>query len=277
MKLKYILLLAISIPGCSTTPAPEERLSYAKKLAFEAGFEAATFGHQFPLQAFYALSRVSEDAVRIYIEGDGFAYVTSSIPSPDPTPIDPTALKLAVADRSGNVVYLARPCQFNAKEVKQCSQKYWTDERYSEDAVAIVSEAIDDLKKRYGVKEIELVGFSGGATIAAVLAAKRGDVTALRTVAGNLDIDAFVEHHKISEMPHSLNPADFSSSLKGLPQVHIVGERDRIVPSSVVESFLAHQTVNSGIRKARLFLVNDLSHFGDWQKHWPRLLEVPIK
>lgn len=277
MKIKVIFLIVICITGCSTTPAPQERSSYAKEIAFEAAFESATFGQQFPLQAFYALSRPSEDVVRVYIEGDGFAYVTRSIPSPDPTPIDPTALKLAVADRSGNVVYLARPCQFNAKEVKQCSQKYWTDGRYSEGAVAIVSEAIDDLKKRYGVKEIELVGFSGGATIAAVLAAKRGDVTALRTVAGNLDIDAFVEHHKISEMPHSLNPAEFSSSLKGLPQVHIVGGRDKIVPSSIVEAYLAHQSVSSGIRKSRLLLINDLSHFGDWQKHWPRLLEVPIK
>ena len=52
------------------------------------------------------------DEVHVYIEGDGYAWATTTDPSDDPTPINPLALRLAAVDDAPNVLYLARPCQF---------------------------------------------------------------------------------------------------------------------------------------------------------------------
>ncbi len=48
----------------------------------------------------------------VYIEGDGRAYVNRRTPSNDPTPGNPMALRLALADPSLRVLYLGRPCQY---------------------------------------------------------------------------------------------------------------------------------------------------------------------
>ncbi len=50
--------------------------------------------------------------INIYIEGDGFAWVSRKKKSLDPTPKTPMALKLASMDGSSNVIYIARPCQY---------------------------------------------------------------------------------------------------------------------------------------------------------------------
>src|SRR5262245_4836743 len=61
-----------------------------------------------------AWSRVSEPGapLRIYIEGDGRAWLTRQQRSDDPTPRNAIGLRLASADMSPNVAYLARPCQY---------------------------------------------------------------------------------------------------------------------------------------------------------------------
>ncbi len=60
-----------------------------------------------------ALSRV----LTIYIEGDGLAWISRSIISPDPIPINPIGLKLALQHTQHKVVaYLARPCQYVMKQ-----------------------------------------------------------------------------------------------------------------------------------------------------------------
>lgn len=60
-----------------------------------------------------------------------------------------------------------------------------------------MNDALNHFVKQYpGVKH-ELIGYSGGGNIAAILAERRADVRSLRTVAGNLDV-AYVNatHHE---------------------------------------------------------------------------------
>jgi hypothetical protein len=45
-----------------------------------------------------------------YQSGDGLAWLSSDVPSSDPTPLDPLALRLALAKPARNAAYLARPC-----------------------------------------------------------------------------------------------------------------------------------------------------------------------
>ncbi len=62
----------------------------------------------FPLLAQSRIARPGEP-LRIYIEGDGFAYVTRGQPSIDPTPINLVPLRLAAVDSGANIAWVARP------------------------------------------------------------------------------------------------------------------------------------------------------------------------
>ena len=61
----------------------------------------------------YSLEKISnEGKLIIYIEGDGVSWIDRFTISSNPTPNNPTAFKLALIDENDNVIYLARPCQF---------------------------------------------------------------------------------------------------------------------------------------------------------------------
>ena len=123
----------------------------------------------------------------LYIEGDGFAWRTRRELSDDPTPRHMLVLSLAAIDPSENVAYIARPGQSTASGVPDCDAAYWSGKRFSEEAVRAIDSVIDHLKAESGAREINLVGYSGGAAIAVLIAARRSDIASLRTIAGNLD------------------------------------------------------------------------------------------
>lgn len=213
---------------------------------------------------------------RVYIEGDGLAWVSKSEPSLNPTPIDPYALRLAEADHARNIdrVYLARPCQYSGWDGGGlCPHKYWTSHRYAPEVVDAYVALLDKLKQQRGWSDIELVGYSGGATLALLIARGRGDITAIRTVAGNVDIDAHSRFHKVSLMPQSLNPANYSDDLSRYPQIHFVGGDDRIVPINIAQSY-AHQMQDSSC--VRINEIAGLAHGKGWVEKWPDLLRQPI-
>lgn len=167
----------------------------------------------------------STDVLNIFIEGDGMPGV---------------ALKLA-QDIGGNSVYIGRPCQYlMGNRMNSCSKALWTSDRYSDLVVRSMSRAITAMKIRYQASQIRLIGFSGGGTVATIVAALRDDVELLVTVAGNLDHKRWTDFNEIDPLDGSLNPIDFSKSLEAVPQVHLIGERDEVVPGSVLTSYLGH-------------------------------------
>jgi pimeloyl-ACP methyl ester carboxylesterase len=171
---------------------------------------------------------------------------------------------LASLDPSPNILYLARPCQFTRND-SQCRTAYWTDRRYAPEVIASIDEAIDTaLRGQHG--GLHLVGYSGGGAVAALIAARRGDVLSLRTVAGNLDHVRLNRHHGVSAMPESLNPIDFAPRLAGLPQTHFTSETDQTVPPAIAEAFVA---ALGSPRCASVVRVLDTTHAQGWQDHWP--------
>ncbi|MBP6700397.1 MAG: hypothetical protein KA135_04085, partial [Halioglobus sp.] len=139
------------------------------------------------MQAWFSPRREAQ-GVTVYIEGDGLAWVSSRRPSENPTPGDPMALKLALAQPAGNVVYLARPCQYVDTDTQpQCRQNFWTEGRFSEPVIRSTSDALDAIKKHYDSEAVSLIGYSGGGAVAVLVAARREDVRQIITVAGNLD------------------------------------------------------------------------------------------
>ncbi|MDB2683140.1 alpha/beta hydrolase [Alphaproteobacteria bacterium] len=222
--------------------------------------------------ALTAFERMHErhTTANIYIEGDGFEL---SLPNAGqtPTPINPVALHLATRDKADNVAYLARPCQFSGmldREAK-CDSKYWTDSRYSQTVIAAYNAALNEIRNRYDIEGFNLIGYSGGGGIATILAAQRNDITSLRTVAGNLDIMAYTTHHNVMPLSDSLNPADFASKLKDLPQAHYIGGQDDYIVPSNLEGYL--QKIGN-TRCVTYDLIQEAEHHEGWVEKWPELL-----
>jgi pimeloyl-ACP methyl ester carboxylesterase len=172
--------------------------------------------------------------MRVYIEGDGHAWATRSQPSTDPTPQTSLMLKYASEDR-GPAVYLARPCQFLMSS--NCSVGIWTDNRFSSHAMDAMNAGLDSLKIQFGVIDFELVGHSGGGNVALVLAGMRKDVSQVQTIAGNIDPVYWTQLHHLSPLNNPLTPLQFKSKLMNLPQRHIVGTDDSVVPPAVAQEY----------------------------------------
>jgi poly(3-hydroxybutyrate) depolymerase len=114
---------------------------------------------------------------------------------------------------------------------------------------------------------VHLVGYSGGAAIAVLLAARRQDVASVRTVAGNLDSEAVNRMHRVSAMPESLNPIDVAPALARIPQIHFISQSDIVVPASIAARFAAAAT-----GCARVVTIVGPSHESGWAEQWPTLL-----
>lgn len=212
--------------------------------------------------------------LRVYVEGDGFAWVSRTQPSSDPTPHNPVGLQLAAVDRADNILYLARPCQFIEPPLPAvCDVSLWTSKRFSSKEIQTMDEVLSQVMKRYPQAKIELVGYSGGAAIAAWLAARRADVVSLRTVAGNLDVAYVNALHRVSAMPEAQNAMDVAPELADLPQMHFSGADDGTVPPAVATRF-QHAT---GERCAQVEIVPGMRHGSDWAALWPALLaQTPV-
>lgn len=224
----------------------------------------------FVLTAYVRITNVAAP-VNVYIEGDGLAWTSRNEPSLDPTPIEATGLKLATADPGANVAYVARPCQFTPLTLNpHCEVTYWTNKRFSPEVVTALNQALDQLISRRPGQRINLIGYSGGGALAVLLAARRSDVTSIRTVAGNLDHQFVNQLHHVSAMPESLNAMDVASSVANLAQIHFSGSNDVVVPPEVAQRFIAA----TGSRCAQFHIVPGLKHAGDWQRVWPALLAI---
>ncbi|MDB6060189.1 MAG: hypothetical protein JWM78_292 [Verrucomicrobiaceae bacterium] len=235
----FIALFLLTLAACRSMPTPAERFERAKNTANERQWQANIIeGADFDVMTF-APPYSQTSVLSIYIEGDGLAWIASDIPSTDPTPTHFLALQLALAQPNGVSAYLARPCQYVSNQnAHDCSKAIWTDERFSARVVHAMNNAVSVLKHRFNSKQIVLVGYSGGGAIAALVAAQRDDVSQLITVAGNLDTTTWASIHRFLPLSKSLNPIDFVAQLKMLPQIHLVGLKDDVVPPIVVESFV---------------------------------------
>ena len=213
--------------------------------------------------------------LRVYIEGDGHAWMHQNAPSDDPTPWKPVALELAAADSAPSVAYLARPCQYIAAGTDStCRIYYWTDGRYAEPVIASMNFALDRLLTASGADSMELAGFSGGGSVAVLLAARRHDIANLRTVAANLDTAAWTARENLSPLTGSLNPADFADRLRDLPQIHFSGGSDAVVDVAVLRAFQARFARQDCVVAA---IVPDVGHGEGWQALWPLLLRRPVR
>ena len=260
-----LINLSLLLVGCIS--ADQHRT--AQEIASEGGLISEKFDTDpFAIATWHRITPPVY-SLRVYIEGDGFAWKSRTTPSDNPTPRNPTGLALAAADKQANVFYLARPCQFIGPPLPaNCHVNIWTQDRFSPAVIQAMNEALSQMVLRYPGVKLDLVGYSGGGNIAALLAERRSDVRSLRSVAGNLDVAYVNVLHHVTPMPSAMSAIDRAPALRTLPQIHYSGKADTTVPPVVARRF--QQAVGGACVQTEG--VSGMEHGSDWAAIWPRLL-----
>jgi predicted alpha/beta hydrolase family esterase len=203
------------------------------------------------------------DKVHVYIEGDGLAWRSRFVIADDPTSKNVLMLDLMAMDPARSL-YLGRPCYLGRAQDEGCDNTYWTYQRFSKTVVDSMVAAIN--RRVAAGEEIVLFGHSGGAALAILMAARLPQVSTIVTVAGNLDTGAWVKHHRYTPLRGSLNPAQQPPLAAHVRQLHLLGDRDSVIPPSLVTGWINTQP------GARVWRFENYTHNCCWKQQWPQVL-----
>jgi hypothetical protein len=257
--------------GCAGTVDVGQSRAALQVWAESAGFRAVHLGSRdLPLVVFVrdATGDVPDDTVTVYIEGDGRSWATRTRAARNPTPADPLGFRIAARQTEGAVAYVGRPCQFIDRPVPACRPDLWTAGRFGAQALGIVSRGVDRAKASVQARRIVLAGYSGGGTLAALLAAARRDTVRLVTIAAPLDTVAWTAWHRVSPLSSSRNPTDVAGLLAAIEQIHFGGSRDRVVPPEVNAAFF--DALPPGTSATRR-VIERFDHTCCWVQAWREL------
>lgn len=269
-KFIFGIILLILTAGCATTGQGYRAADIiASKHYFKKEFVKTDLC---TITVFHNFTRTSAP-LTVYIEGDGAAWRSRRELSEDPTPRHSLVLQLAVMDPSENAAYVARPGQLTLPGRPDCDPAYWSEKRFSMEVISAMNSVIDHLKSESRSKGIGLIGYSGGAAIAVIIAAQRSDVISLRTISGNLDPEAVEIYHKVTLSGKFPNPMDYAAKISRLPQRHFAAADDSVVPFFITRSF-AEKAGDSN--NESITVVKGTTHFSGWRKAWPLLLNLPL-
>ncbi len=262
MRYIFLAITVITLAGC--VPVSTSRV--AQKNGFTQAYVQT---EKFRLATYKKINKPGKD-INIYIEGDGRAWITRSMLSTDPSPRTSTVMQLAALDPNPNVVYLARPCQYSPGDLKTvCHAKYWSAARYSPTVVQSINDAITQIKNYAKAKKVNLIGYSGGGTLAVLVAAKRTDIASIRTIAGNLDLTTMDKIHNTTPLRESIDPLSVAMKVKDIPQIHFCGAKDKIVPPVVAKNFAKV----AKLKPKSVVIIEEAGHRKNWAQNWPALLK----
>jgi len=256
VKLVTVSVVILLLQSC----AGAYRSSYS--IAIEAGLgEQLIVTDEFEHQVFVN-AKTGADRVHVYIHGDGQPWHLGRRPAVDPTPRNPLLLSMMSLDKQASV-YLGRPCYYGAGPESLCDATVWTSARYSQQLVDSMVQALGLLVA--DDQELILIGYSGGAVIAALMARQLENAVGLITVAGNLDIDLWTDTFALLPLAGSVNPTRLAISERDIKQLHLVGGKDTIVPLAVTMSYVS-------VHGGDLRTFPDFSHACCWDQVWQQVL-----
>ena len=256
---KFLLILLIFLTNCSLS-SPDKRNDLINELNLNKFNKKIYTTSHFDI---YSLEKIRNNKkLIIYIEGDGVSWINRNTISSNPTPSDPLAFKMALIDGSENIIYLARPCQYEWSD--NCNKDIWTTSQYSRAVLKSYKEIINHLSKTY--KEIHLVGYSGGAGIAMYIGTlKNESIKTIRTVAGNINHNELSKILNISKLKKSINFYSIEKKLKKIPQIHYYGLNDNTVPNELHTSYELRNLGNTCIK---IKSADKASHNEGWLDFW---------
>ncbi len=241
------LIVLFFLAGCTTIKAPAD---FVYKEINTRNFTLASW------------QKITEPSgvYKIYIEGDGYAFNAHGRATQDPTPRSTLVRELAFGEDSSNVIYLARPCQYVKSPV--CSKRHWTTARFAPEVINAEYAAV---KQITGDNPVILIGFSGGAQIAGLIAsAKPGlNVKKIITIAGNLDHLAWTQYHNLPPLNESMNLESYRKQFAQIPQIHYVGSDDKVMPPLLVREFVGNDDL--------VVEVDGASHNEGWEEIYQKV------
>ena len=276
-KLALTALALHSVSACTNNgdislPNPLDSLNYfkeesAKRIASAVFMLPRTIkANEFNLQAYERVYEKGAPAI-LYIGRD-----SKHIGLISPEPKNPVGLRLAAQDPKSNVIYLAQACQYTGKH-SDCPDEYMDEKRHAPEVITAFNTALNNIRGYHDISGFHIVGFDGGAGIAAALAAERNDILSFRSVAGILDTQFYAHINNTEFSEQSLNPVDIASKLKDMPQHHFVGQLDTEVPPAIYHSFA--QAMGE-TECSNITLVPDTSHEKGWVEQWSSLRLKPF-
>ena len=252
------LISALVVGACA---GPVERFD---RRAAELGLmREDVWGEGFDHAVFHRPEDPRTGVLHVYLGSDGTPWQRGRWPAADPTPRAPLALELMTLDPAP-ALYLGRPCYHGLARAPRCGAPLWTDRRYGEEVVASMTAA---LRRLAPDRPLVLIGYSGGGTLAMLVASRLPTVVAVITVAANLDINAWADHHGYRPLVGSSNPADQTQLDPAILQIHLAGAEDERVPPELVRPALAKLG-------APLCVLPDHDHSRGWRRTWPAVLST---
>ncbi len=268
------ILAVAALCGCATVSSLSMRKETAGRIGAVAGMHMYVIAAGIFNLTTWARVQKPGAPVDIYIEGDGLAWINKYTKSLNPTPPDPMALRLAAEDPAPNVIYMARPCQYTGwNGTGSCPDVYWTSGVAAPEVIAAYQQALDGIKAHYHVTGFNLIGYSGGAAIAVLVAARRSDVLSIRTVAGNTDYAVFTAIHDVSPLKDSIDPASAAEKVARIPQRHFIGGEDTVVPAAIFDGWKKSSGAYACVHET---VVKGNSHEKGWVKAWRSLLAMTL-
>lgn len=221
--------------------------------------------HSLPVVV-YRSKRSTGSQWHIYIEGDGRPWLRPDTVANDPVTKKPLMLRLMLKDPSPSI-YLGRPCYNQHATKNVCHPYFWTHGRYSEEVVSSLSDTLKQLISQYHISKLTLIGHSGGGTLAMLLAERIRQTSAVVTLAGNLDINAWADEHGYSRLLGSLNPAERKPIPNHIRQYHFLGGNDQMITESMISPLISRQ------ENSKLYVLKDYGHDCCWHTDWHLFLE----
>ena len=245
----------LTLPSCQSNP-----ISIQQK-AIESGWRLSIRNKPNDLPMVLLRSPKSSTANRplhIYIEGDGLPWRTLTQISDDPTPRHPVAMELMQYD-SGPSLYLGRPCYFGLQKIQPCNANYWTSARYSEKVVETLNHAIQEALNAESHQEAVLIGYSGGGSLAILLANRNSRIKGALLIAPNFDTAVWTQNHGFTPLYDSINPAQ-EKKPRPYPEIYWFGAADKNVPAIPFASIAERRDHASVVR------FDDLDHACCWKR-----------
>ncbi|HFD12128.1 MAG TPA: alpha/beta hydrolase [Crenotrichaceae bacterium] len=182
----------------------------------------------------------NNNQLHVYLAGDGKPWLYSRQVARNPTPDYSLTLELMRSDKTSSL-YLGRPCYHGEHDSEICHPLYWTHWRYSNTVVDAMKNALQNLLEAYPDCRVTVIGYSGGGSLAMLLAPKLSMVQRVITLSGNLNVAAWARLHGYSLLTGSLDPAVEPALPPTIQQIHLIGEDDENIPAEIVLPVLALQ------------------------------------
>jgi len=261
------LLLFICIIGLSACTTPSEKFhSFAISKQFNSSPISTPLFQHIIYQNLASNTQRSE-TLHIYLDGDGTPWVNNRYIAVDPTARSPMILDLMSMDK-GAAILLGRPCYYGLHTSTHCHFQFWTSHRYAEKVVASMAQALSLwLLQHPHFNKITFIGYSGGGTLALLLAPYFKQTEQVVTIAANLDTDAWAKLHDYSSLSGSLNPIKQPRLPATVRQLHIAGDQDTNVPASIIKSYVTSDGT------AKFLTINNQAHCC-WKMQWLAILAI---